>query len=98
MAKGRKAGKGEESKKSEFKEIVAEVTDQLLVQARRDVERERWVTPHKLAQRYGVKVSIAKKILKQLEDEGVVVIFTKNRRTPVYLPTKKAPVSPPKGL
>ncbi|MCE4604461.1 MAG: 30S ribosomal protein S25e [Aeropyrum sp.] len=88
---GEKAGEG-------FKEIVAEVTEQLVSQARKDVEREKWITPHKFAQKYGIKISIAKKVLKTLEDEGVIVLFNKNRRAPLYIPKKKAPLSPPAGL
>lgn len=53
MAK-RKAQTAKEGEKQQgFKEIIPEVTEKLVAQARREVEREKWVTPHKLAQKWG---------------------------------------------
>ncbi|BAN91023.1 30S ribosomal protein S25e [Aeropyrum camini] len=98
MAK-RKAQTAKEGEKQQgFKEIIPEVTEKLVAQARREVEREKWVTPHKLAQKMGIKVSIARRVLRILEEEGVLVLFTRNRRSPLYLPKKRVPTAPPRGL
>lgn len=79
-------------------ELVVEVTPQLVERAKRELAREKWLTPYKVAQRYGITVSLAKVLLRELEEQGVLVLFSRNRRAPVYLPKEKAPTAPPRGL
>lgn len=85
------AGGGEE-------EMIVELTPQFIERAKRELVREKWLTPYKVAQKYGITVSLAKKLLRELEAQGVLVLFSRNRRAPVYLPKDKAPTAPPRGL
>ncbi len=86
------AGRGGEE------EAIVELTESLVEQARRELSRERWITPYKVASRYGIKVSLAKKLLKRLEEEGVLVLFSKSRRSSIYVPRERAPVAPPRSI
>ncbi|MCE4612127.1 MAG: 30S ribosomal protein S25e [Desulfurococcales archaeon] len=97
MARKRKEESGGGSRASE-EAIIVDITPSLMEQARRELVREKWITPYKVASRYGIKVSLAKKLLRTLEREGLIVLFSKNRRSPVYVPKERAPISPPKGL
>ena len=78
--------------------MIVELTPQLIERAKKELVREKWLTPYKVATRYGIKVSLAKKLLRELEKEGVIVKFSSNRRSPVYVPKERAPLSPPRGL
>jgi len=63
----------------------------LLERARKELARGRYHTPFKVAQRYGVTISVAKKILNILEKEGVLVRYSGTRRTPIYVPKDRVP-------
>jgi small subunit ribosomal protein S25e len=97
MAKKRRPEPAGGAKASE-EAIIVDITPSLLEQARRELVREKWITPYKVASRYGIKVSLAKRLLRKLEEEGLIVLFSKNRRSPVYVPKERAPISPPRGL
>lgn len=98
MAKKKKGG-GEEKGRS----IVAQaeydvsVPQELLEKARRELRRERYLTPWTVSQKYSVSLSTARKLLRMLEEEGVIVRFSGSRRSPVYLPREKA-LEAPRGL
>ncbi len=69
--------------------------DELLKRAKRDLKREKYLTPLRLAEKYNVTLSTARKILKSLEEEGLIVKFGRSRRSPVYVPVDKAKNLPP---
>ncbi len=94
----RKKGAPQEQAKGGEEELIVELTPRLVERAKRELAREKWLTPHKVAQRYGITVSLARKLLRELEEQGVIVLFSRNRRAPVYLPKDKAPTAPPRGL
>ena len=97
MARKRKGEAGGPSRASE-EAMIVDLTPSLIEQARRELGREKWITPYKVASRYGIKVSLAKKLLRTLEREGLIVLFSRNRRSPVYVPKERAPISPPRSL
>ena len=82
----------------EVRAIVVDVDESLLRRARRELVKERYLTPYKVAKKLDIKVSLAKKLLRKLEEEGLVVLFSKNRRSPVYVPKARAPKEIPRGL
>lgn len=71
--------------------LTFEQAEALVKRARNDVQKMDYITPFKLAQRYNVTVSIAKKILKKLEEEGIIVRYSGTRRSPIYVPKDKLP-------
>jgi len=94
----KKGGGQEQGGRGGEEEIIVELTPRLIERAKRELVREKWLTPYKVAQRYGITVSLARKLLRELEAQGVLVLFSANRRAPVYLPRDKAPTAPPRGL
>jgi len=90
-------GKGPSRSLAEQARYDVSVPMELLERARRDAFKESYLTPFKVAQRYNVTISTARKVLKMLADEGVIVLFTPNRRAPVYVPRDKVPIAP-RGL
>lgn len=47
---------------------------------------ERYYTPYVLAQRYGLKISVAKKILRTAYKQGLIKLYSSGRRSPIYIP------------
>jgi len=88
--KGKGGGKGREAR-STVQQAAYDVglPEEILSKVRGDLRRERYLTPFKVAQRYDVSVSTAKRILKALEEEGLLRRVGGTRRTPIYVPKGK---------
>ncbi len=72
-------------------EYDVSLPEELVERAKRDLKREKYLTPFKVHQKYSVSLSTARKLLRRLEEEGLVVKFTPNRRSPIYIPKDKVP-------
>jgi small subunit ribosomal protein S25e len=79
------------SAKEERKAETPEEIEKLVEKAKKDLAKVRYITPFKLSQRYGISYGSAKKILKRLEEEGVLVRYSGTRRSPIYVPVGKEP-------
>lgn len=66
--------------------VEAGLAPDLIEKARRDVVKEKYLTPFRVAQKYSIKVSAARRLLKILADEGVITLYSGSRRTPIYVP------------
>jgi len=49
------------------------VPREVVERAKRDLRRESHLTPFRLAQKYDITISVAKKILRILEEEGLII-------------------------
>ncbi|BFH73421.1 30S ribosomal protein S25e [Sulfurisphaera javensis] len=61
------------------------VDNETLKKVQEELKKEIIVTPYTLSSKLNVTISVAKKILEELERQGVVKIGTKDRRTVVYV-------------
>lgn len=52
----------------------------------KDLKRVRCITPYVVATRYNIKISTAKKLLRELAEKGVIRLVDKNRRVAIYVP------------
>lgn len=50
-----------------------------------ELKNENVITPYVLAQKAGISISVAKKILSQMAQEGAIKLAAKNKRTAVYI-------------
>ncbi|HIQ56104.1 MAG TPA: 30S ribosomal protein S25e [Pyrodictium sp.] len=71
------------------REHTAFIPDYLYRRIRRDIVKEKYVTPYLLAEKYNTTISLAKQVLRRLEREGVVRLYAHNRRAPIYVPVKE---------
>lgn len=55
----------------------------------REVVKTSYVTPYQLASKSGIKISVARKVLKELEEKGLLKLIDKNRRIAIYVPIKR---------
>ncbi|MCE4608035.1 MAG: hypothetical protein F7B61_03640 [Caldisphaeraceae archaeon] len=83
MPKERKSSKQREEKKEES---IFEISRGLLARVKRDVERMSYITPYKASVSYGIPVSVARRLLKELEGEGLLMLYSKSKRNPIYVP------------
>ncbi|RSN75929.1 MAG: 30S ribosomal protein S25 [Thermoproteota archaeon] len=61
-----------------------EVTQEMLNEMKKALKRAKVVTPQSIAESYGIKVSVAKRILRELEKEGVVIYVNGNSKLKIY--------------
>jgi small subunit ribosomal protein S25e len=61
-----------------------EVTQEMLNEMKKALKRAKVVTPQSIAESYGIKVSVAKRILRELEKEGVVIYVNGNSKLRIY--------------
>ncbi len=66
----------------------AHAPKELVDRVRRDIRRRQfdYLTPYLLSEKYTVTISTAKKILRELLEEGAIELFSAGRRSPVYVP------------
>lgn len=53
---------------------------------KREIVKEKFITPYMMAEKYNMTVSLAKKVLRRLVREGVLKVYVYNRRAPIYVP------------
>ncbi len=61
-----------------------EVKPQVMDQIRKEVVRSSYITPQSLAMKYNIRVSVARKLLREFEREGLVTYVDGNSRIRIY--------------
>ncbi len=88
MAKGKKGRTEPQPTESKKIPLVTqiEVTPELLKRLERDLKRNTFtvLTPYTIAQAYGIRISTAKKLLRQAAEKKLVVLYS-GGRTPIYI-------------
>ncbi len=64
----------------------AVVPQELIERAKRELVKERCITPFMVAQRYSIKLSSAKKLLRILWSMNIIEPYNYNRRVPIFVP------------
>ncbi len=67
------------------REYTAYVPEQLYKRIAREIRREKYITPYMLAEKYSMTISLARQVLRRLEKEGIVKLYSPNRRAPIYV-------------
>ncbi|MEN2999150.1 MAG: hypothetical protein ABDH61_01025 [Acidilobaceae archaeon] len=92
MSKERAPKKAKKQEKVELKpeylqaQLETNLSQEILTKAKAELPKEKYVTPYKVAQKYGIKVSAAKRLMKILASEEVLARSGGNRRTPIFSP------------
>ncbi len=68
----------------EKKVRAIEVTPEQLEEIRKYVQRAKVITPQSLALKYDIRVSVARKLLREFQREGLVVYIDGNSRLRIY--------------
>ncbi|MEM1627734.1 MAG: 30S ribosomal protein S25e [Desulfurococcaceae archaeon] len=62
--------------------------EDILKKIQSEVSRKavKYYTPYTLAQAYGIKVSFAKRVLREAVKRGILELYSPGRRSPVFVP------------
>ncbi|ACB40279.1 30S ribosomal protein S25e [Pyrobaculum neutrophilum] len=85
--KGKKEVKKEEA---QAKRTIQTLDEKVFQTIAKEVQSLKVVTPYEVASKYGIKMSIAFKVLRNLRDRGDLVLVSKGHRTEIYVPAGKA--------
>mgnify|MGYP001773109631 CR=1 FL=1 len=88
MKKEQEQAKKEEARKPQMKlqASTGELTEASLDAIVKEVRKMKYVTPYVLSTRFGITISRAKRVLRELASRGVVVPYDVNHRVPIYVP------------
>ncbi|AFZ70867.1 ribosomal protein S25 [Caldisphaera lagunensis DSM 15908] len=81
----KKPGKQPKAKEEKKQTSAFDASSELISRVKKDLAKLNYVTPYKVANSYNVALSTARRILKELEKEGVLVLYSPSRRNPVYI-------------
>ncbi|QKR01005.1 30S ribosomal protein S25e [Metallosphaera tengchongensis] len=61
------------------------ISDEMVKRIQDEIKKEKIITPYNLATKANITISVAKRILKDLNEQGVIKEAFRNRRTAVYI-------------
>lgn len=85
VQKSKKETKKEETQTKRTIQILDEKLFQTIA---KDIQNMRVITPYEIASKYGIKMSVAFKILRNLSERGDLVLVSKGHRTEIYIPRR----------
>lgn len=85
-----KSKKEVKKEESPAKRTVQTLDEKVFQTIAKEVQSARVVTPYEIASKYGIKMSVAFKVLRALRDRGDLVLVAKGHRTEVYVPANKS--------
>lgn len=88
-----KSGKQEESRSKLKVTSQGALTQASLDIVYREIVKMPYVTPYILATTFGLKISAAKQVLRDLETRGLLRLVDANRRVRIYVPTSAPPAA-----
>ena len=65
------------------------LSEELLRKAAKEVVKMKYITPYMASEKFGVPISTAKRLLRLLEAEGLIKLYSPGRRSPIYVPAGK---------
>jgi small subunit ribosomal protein S25e len=66
------------------------ISDEVQKSMEKEIPRMPVVTPTFIAEKYGIRVSIAKKVLEEMVSKGIIEKRFKSGRVAIYVPLEKA--------
>ncbi|EHP69580.1 MAG: 30S ribosomal protein S25e [Metallosphaera yellowstonensis] len=61
------------------------ISDEMVKRVQEEIKKEKIITPYNLATKASITLSVAKRILKDLNQQGVIKEVYRNRRTAIYV-------------
>ncbi|PMP61151.1 MAG: 30S ribosomal protein S25e [Caldisphaera sp.] len=72
--------------KEEKKQVNAfDLSLELINRVKKDLPKMNYVTPYKLTNSYNIAFSTARRLLNELEKEGILVLYSSSKRNPIYI-------------
>lgn len=69
---------------------IYQPTEDILRRLEKEVKKSdvKYYTPYTLANQLNIKISVARKILREAEKRGILKLYSVGRRTPIYVPSQ----------
>ncbi len=83
MRRDSSSRKGEEKKRDIYKGFLTSKEEDEL---KKYILKQRYITPSMLARRGEVRISIARRLLRKLKEEGLLELLEKHRDVEIYAP------------
>lgn len=86
-AQQKKASSGKKTSKT-GSEVISKnivISNEMIKRVQDEIKKEKIITPYELATKTNITISVAKRILKELNSQGLIKESFKNRRTAVYM-------------
>lgn len=84
--KQEKKAKETKETKRESKATIAIVDTSLIGKVKTELKNFKYLSPWVIASQFNVKMGEAKRLLKRLENEGIVELVAPDNRNPIYKP------------
>ena len=85
--KGKKEVKKEEAP---AKRTIQTLDEKIFQTIAKEVQSMKVVTPYEVASKYGIKMTTAFKVLRNLKERGDLQLVAKGHRTEIYVPAKRS--------
>lgn len=83
---GKRMKQQEKVVEKEVRKILVE--EATLESMEKEIPKMKVITPSEISDKYGIRVSIAKSILKRLEEKGLIKLVSSDRRLKVWTGTR----------
>ncbi|EZQ03120.1 MULTISPECIES: 30S ribosomal protein S25e [Acidianus] len=80
--------KGKKKSSKTGSEVISKnvvIGNDMIKRVEEEIKKEKIITPYTLATKANISVSVAKRILKDLNNQGIIKENFKNKRTAVYI-------------
>jgi len=67
----------------------AVLSDEIFRSMMKEVPKMKYITPYVIASKYNLRLSLAKNMLREMKNNGQLILIASNRRAPLYAPVKK---------
>ncbi len=86
--KGKKESYAEKGQRGIVQQAFYDVglPEELVKRVEREARNASYLTPYLIHSRYGVSLTTARRVLRELEKRGVLKLYSPGRRVPIYVP------------
>jgi len=89
QAAQQKQAKQAKKEEAQAKRTIELLDERIFDSIARDIQNMPVVTPYEISAKYGIKMSLAIKVLRNLRQKGDLALISKGHRTEIYAPTKR---------
>ncbi|MEL9929391.1 MAG: 30S ribosomal protein S25e [Sulfolobales archaeon] len=81
-----KKEKEKPSKKEESRKGASVLNEEIIERAKKEIKDLKVITPYTIKEKMGVSYSIARQLLRYMESENIIRLYSANRRIKIYVP------------
>ncbi|MGC9148023.1 MAG: hypothetical protein ACP5GI_01060 [Sulfolobales archaeon] len=87
--KEQKAAKTTKKEEKTTRRALVELEASLITRAKKELISLDYITPYQVKEKLGISYTLARKLLRYLNEEGSLHLYSGNRRIKIYVPAAK---------